>query len=342
MNERNLGYLIVTDYVEANRGKDVSDELQKLILDNPNRTIYFPDGVYLISKPICTPANPIHSVSLVLSCYATIKATDDWTDSEALVRLGAAEPFNDINTNGSNYFFEGGILDGSGKANGISIDSGRETAIRKVSIKNTVIGIHIKWGANSRSSDADVRDVNIVGTNKVGSWGVLLEGHDNTLTNMRIASVHKGIVAHSGGNLFRNLHPLYIYEGELADEANYLTSVGFEDEWNDNFYDICYSDNFCTGFTMQTSSNNIYNNSYIMWYSSVGGVEVGFKVFGQFNSIIRSPRVNFRRRTQNALLTVSEEGGAGFIENPMTDPTIIADKQYEDYLVGKIVPRITD
>ena len=79
-----------------------------------------------------------------------------------------------------------------------------------------------------------------------------------------------------------------------------------------------------------------------MWYSSVGGVEVGFKVFGQFNSIIRSPRVNFRRRTQNALLTVSEEGGAGFIENPMTDPTIIADKQYEDYLVGKIVPRITD
>ena len=339
--EERKNYVIVTDYINANSGRDVSDKLQKLILDNPQRTIYFPDGVYLISKPICTPANPAHSVSLLLSCYATIKATEDWTDTEALVRLGAAEPFNDINANGSNYYFEGGILDGSGKANGISIDSGRETAIRKVSIKNTVIGIHIKWGANSRSSDADVRDVNIVGTNKVGSWGVLLEGHDNTLTNMRIASVHKGIVAHSGGNLFRNLHPLYIYEGELADEANYLTSVGFEDEWNDNFYDICYSDNFCTGFTMQTSSNNIYNNSYIMWYSSVGGVEVGFKVFGQFNSIIRSPRVNFRRPTKNSLLTVSEEGGAGFIESPMTDPTIIEDKQYEDYLIGKIVPRIT-
>ena len=82
---------------------------------------------------------------------------------------------------------------------------------------------------------------------------------------MRIASVHKGIVAHSGGNLFRNLHPLYIYEDELKLPENYLTSVGFEDEWNDNFYDICYSDNCCTGFTMQTSSNNIYNNSYIRW-----------------------------------------------------------------------------
>ena len=49
-----------------------------------------------------------------------------------------------------------------------------------------------------------------------------------------------------------------------------------------------------------------------MWYSSDGEVEVGFKVFGQFNSIIRSPRVNFRLDTKNTLLTVSEEGGAGF------------------------------
>ena len=35
----------------------------------------------------------------------------------------------------------GGIIDGSGVANGISIDSGRETCIHHVSIKNTKIGI---------------------------------------------------------------------------------------------------------------------------------------------------------------------------------------------------------
>ena len=66
MNE-NKGYVIVTDYVEANTGKDVSDALQKLILDNPNRTIFFPDGEYIIAKPICTPANPKNSVMLELS-----------------------------------------------------------------------------------------------------------------------------------------------------------------------------------------------------------------------------------------------------------------------------------
>ena len=100
--ENRLGYVVVTDYIAANTGDDVSDALQKLILDNPHRTIYFPDGEYILSKPICTPANPANAVHLVLSNFATIKASDDWSDSEALIRLGAAEPFNDINANGSN------------------------------------------------------------------------------------------------------------------------------------------------------------------------------------------------------------------------------------------------
>ena len=125
----NKGYIVVTDYVEANSGKDVSDALQELILANPQKTIFFPDGEYLLSKPICTPANPIHAVSLELSRFAVIKAAEGWNDTEAMIRLGAAEPWNNITTNGSNYGIVGGIVDGSGVASGISIDSGRETLI---------------------------------------------------------------------------------------------------------------------------------------------------------------------------------------------------------------------
>ena len=182
-------YVVVTDYVKPNTGEDVSDALQALIFANPNRTIFFPDGEYLLSKPICTPANPVNAVSLKLATFAKLKAMDSWTENEAVVRMGAAEPYNSIYIPGSNYYFEGGIIDGNGKANGISIDSGRETAIHHVSIKNTEIGIHIKWGANNRSSDADIHSVNIVGNHSKTSVGVLLEGHDNTLTNMRIAGV---------------------------------------------------------------------------------------------------------------------------------------------------------
>ena len=75
---KNPAYLVVTDYIPQSSGEDVSDRLQEIIENNPNRTLYFPDGEYLISKPILTPADPKRSVALRLSTYAKIKAAPDW------------------------------------------------------------------------------------------------------------------------------------------------------------------------------------------------------------------------------------------------------------------------
>ena len=109
--------------------------------------------------------------------------------------------------------------------------------------------------------------------------------------------------------------------------------------WNDNYYDICYSDQFCTAFYMKSSSRNIYTNSYIMWYSNRGGVETAFKVDGKFNSVIRTPRVNFRGDNfNNTFLSVTEENGSGIIENPMiNNEDYITDKSYEKYLTGIVI-----
>ena len=193
-------FVSVSDYVKPNCNEDVSDAIQELILNNPGRVLYFPDGEYLLSKPICTPANPAHAVSLQLSNFAVIKAMDTWNSDEALIRLGAAEPFNTIMVNGSNYYLSGGVIDGNNVANGVSIDSGRETRVENLSIKHTKIGLHIKLGANSGSSDADICNVNIVGPGTTDTIGVLIEGMDNTLTNMRIAYVHTGVKIVRGGN----------------------------------------------------------------------------------------------------------------------------------------------
>lgn len=40
--EQNM--LNVTDYFEKNKKADVSDILQRIINENPNRTLFFPDG----------------------------------------------------------------------------------------------------------------------------------------------------------------------------------------------------------------------------------------------------------------------------------------------------------
>ena len=75
-----------------------------------------------------------------------------------------------------------------------------------------------------------------------------------------------------------------------------------------------------------------------MWYTSRGGVENAFKVDGKFNSVVRTPRINFHNDTTNARLTVTEEGGSGIIENPMLNhEEYITDKTYLDYLTGIVV-----
>lgn len=338
MEEKKMGYLIVTDYVEANTGADVSDAIQELIVNNPHRTIYFPDGEYVLAKPICTPADPNKSVSLMLSNYAILKAADNWDSDEAMVRLGGIDPFNSIYILGSNYFFEGGIIDGGKKAKGISIDSGRETRISKVSIKNTTIGLHVKRGANNGSSDADIDNVNIVGTRQQGCIGVLVEGLDNTFTNMRIAAVQEGVRLYGGGNFLRNVHPL---GGAKQDDPDYYpNSYGFREMGGGNFYDMCYSDNFAIGFEIAPNAKSLYNDCFNYWYSPLGDCQIGFRAKGKFNSIIKNAKVAFNGKSEpqfNAYIKVEEPGGTGIISFPVTSDERMEDKTYREYLQGTVI-----
>ena len=322
-------FVLVSDYVKPDTGKDVSDALQELILNNPRRVLFFPDGEYLLAKPICTPANPEHAVSLQLSNFAVIKAMDGWDNEEALIRIGAAEPFNTILVNGSNYFVTGGVIDGNGVANGISIDSGRETRIDNVSIKHTKVGIHIKLGANSGSSDADICNVNIVGTGKVGSIGLLVEGMDNTFTNMRIAYVHTGVKLVRGGNYLRNIHPL--------GGPSYPGSTAFHDLSGANWYDFCYSDQYETGFNFKGGTRSICHNCFCYWYRTMETGEIGFKTDGEFNALLSNCKVSLRGDAPNASFLVGAVGGFGSIENPFFDENKSEDKCYLNYLNGRVL-----
>ena len=330
---KHKGYVIVTDYLKADGKKDVSAAIQKIIDSNPNRTLYFPDGIYLISNPICTPADPTKSVSLQLSNYATIKAMDGWSHEEAMIRLGGKDPYNSIYINGSNYYLDGGIIDGNGKAVGVSVDSGRETVIRNSSMKNVKIGILIKRGANNGSSDCDIHDVNIVGNKADDSIGVLVIGYDNTFSNMRIAAVHCGFKLRSGGNSLRNIHPLYTSSGYESGE--YATSCGFLDESNNNFYSYCYSDQFAIGF--QTKGGHVvYSDCFCWWYSSKEGRHTAFKSMGKFNAVVSNMTVGMIKSsaaTENIVLDVAEEGGLGTFTNLfIQDTTVPTDRVYEKYL----------
>ena len=307
-----------------------SDAIQRLIDANPNREIFFPDGTYLLDKPICTPADPKRSVALRLSNYAKLTAAPGWTNREAMVRLGAIHPANDIKTPGSWYWLKGGIVDGRNVADGVSIDGGRETMVSDVSMKGVRIGLHVKRGANGGSSDSDIRNVNIVGNGAGDSVGVWVEGHDNTFRNMRIANVVKGVVSTGSGNCFRDIHPLF-----TGAWKHYDKSVGFEFDALDIWCDFCYSDQFATGFRFGPRGSGVYDKCFCYWYRSDKGMKhVAFESVGAFNAQVNNPTVWFRRADASNVLLKPGKPGTGYLRDVRCKRDLVndPDKAHEKYL----------
>lgn len=323
-------YLCVTDYISVNSGKDVADGIQKLIDENPNRTLFFPDGEYLVSKPIYTPADPKKSVSLKLSDFAVIKASGEWKTGEAIIQLGGKNAYNTVSVAGSNYSLDGGIIDGSGIADGISINSGRETAVRNTSIKNTVTGLRIMYGANNGSSDADITGINISGNGKTEAVGIILEGYDNTLTNIRIGGVYTGVILRSGGNVLRNIHPLF-----GAYQSDFQGSCGFIEESGGNWFNYCYSDQFATGFKTVCNSDSVFSDCFCYWWNSTDSsyTYTGFKAEKKFNSNLSNFKMGgLTKGCKNVVLSVGKYGGNGVIDNLIIgNSDILTDSSYKAY-----------
>ena len=330
-----LGYVVMTDHVKANTGADLSREIQKVINQNPKSVIYFPDGEYIISSPIATPANGDVSVALKLSDNAVIKASDDWSDSEAMIRLGGMNERNDINVRGSNYYLEGGIIDGNGKAKGISIDHGRETSVRDVTIVNTSTGVLVKNGANGGSSDADIENIRIYGNGALSSVGLQIQGWDNTFSNMQISNVQIGVKIETAANLLRDIHVTYVQSGKL--ETAYRSSIGFLDTGDRNWYDNCTSEGFSVGFEIR-SSRSILSSCVAKWYPDQTSKQICIYTPRAWGSIARSCAAYFTAPKENCEYLVADQGGGkGQIIDPVFDETRVNREDYKSHLCGKVV-----
>ena len=331
---RELGYIVITDYKLKDHKEDYADMVNRVIAENPGKTIYFPDGNYNIGKPIIIPADPAKSVSLRLSHLATIRALTTWQDpNEAMIRIGVEDTQTAAETetekalpkveesgisNMRSTYVIGGVIYGSRVAPGISIEGGKDTLLYNVSIKAVnAYGIHVHYASNEIGATyANVDNVNITGNDKEGTVGVLVDGTHNTFANMRIASIHIGIKCTETGknNIFRNLHP-------LAGTNFGNSSVGFYDMSDGNNYDVCYSDQFETGYVMYENTVGVYNGAFCYWYSEKNGYHVGFRTVGKFNSIWISGKVSQSHdvATDAYMLVCKDEAGKEILWGP-NDP----------------------
>ena len=339
INFEDAGYVMVTDYLKPDTGEDVSDAIQKLIDENPNRTLYFPDGVYMLSKPITTSADPTKTVSFKLGNFAHFKAMSTWeTRSEPLFKLGATDMAEGITNEGNHYSVEGGIFDGANVADGIWVMNAGNVALKYISMKNTVVGIHVKANdADGNGPTVDVQTINIVGSSTVDSYGVILETNDSTLTNMRIYRNQIAIKLTGSYNFLRNLHPLYGFTSTLPADT-YKDSVAFYDVGKCNFYDNCYNDQFATGFYFGKDTASVLDCCFNYWYSPNYGIHNSYVCEGQFNCIIRyssSDTGHADRGTECNFLLVGEAGGKGTIDTVYFNPNKVSENDVsKDYLIN--------
>ena len=189
----------------------------------------------------------------------------------------------------------------------------------------------MKYGVNSGSSDCDITGVNITGNMQPDCVGVIVEGYDNTFTNMRIGGVHIGFILRSEANVLRNIHPLY-----YSPDTHCQSGCGFLDEAGNNWYDFCYSDQFAVAFKILGGRRSLYQNCFAFWYRASGQKHVFFQSEGKFNSNVQNANIGFNpnnRVAENKVLEASEEGGSGIFQNLfINDHQSVTDRSHEQYM----------
>ncbi len=254
-------FLVVTDFVKANTGADITRYLQAIITQNGGRTVYFPDGEYVISRPLIFSAVAAKSTTVYMSGGAVLKASDDWQASNelnAMICIGGdfdgKNHVNDNRSNGSYFGVFGGTFDCNNKADGIAIVSSRESVIYGSNIKNPNIGIQIYKGANGTSSDADLENITITGCNKEGSVGVLITGADNNLTDIKIYDMEIGVSTTAASYACQNVQ--CIRTDKYADAENYNKTIGF---YGHGKLLNCYVENYATAYCMLVADVTMIN-----------------------------------------------------------------------------------
>jgi hypothetical protein len=240
-----------------------------------------------------------------------------YTDGDDIENIG------NVDQSARNVFVMGGVIDASGIASGIAIEGSEDITLANLTVNNSYIGVSlIDPGNTTHSTSADIENVHVVGNRETGSVGVLVASSLNTLTNMRLCDVQYGMKCIDNGsdNIFRSIHAI----GTGIDGND---NAGFWDLSEGNQYDICYSDQFATGFLIDERARSIYNSCVCNWWSEENDYHVGFRSTGKLNANISYSRVTHTHNVStDAYLLVGADGGDGFVYYPI-DQTV-SDKYF--------------
>lgn len=253
-------------------GDGVTDDttaIQALIDNNPHRTLFFPDGVYLISAPLVIRTDNEYQVNFKLTGNAVIRAS---VAVESLVEIGRQAGSWKRYQEGAIVTIDGGIFDATNAGNAFYLSSNRKcTKLMNLSILNVEQhGIYISVGTNtSNSSDADIANVSISGTGSGGeAVGLYLAGYDNKISRCRINAC-KIAVYDLSGNFYTDVHCLASWPSGTLNKENYEKTIAFKFSGGGvSKLNQCYADTFGVGFEFNTAQRIYLENCQSYHYLS--------------------------------------------------------------------------
>lgn len=264
----------VTKYGVDNNGViDSTVLIQKLIDTNSLKTLYFPNGKYLISSPLVIKSGNETSVNLIFDENATLFTN---TPIDELINIGKISSGNyDRYSEGNITTIKGGIFNATNTQRALYITSDKKQVrllnLNIINVKN--IGIYLDRNIStttSISTDTLMDNISITGTKNYNdnNVGLYLYGTDNEINNLRITGIKTAIDINGGGNLFNNCHLTNSYDNITTKMINNSIGVnirGFGNNYFNNFYIDTYGQNFI----FNTNNMRTYiNNLQIYYYLS--------------------------------------------------------------------------
>lgn len=250
---------------------DDTDAIQYAIEKHTFGSIHFPEGTYLISEPLQTYVDNSKQCNIIMDKTTIIKTNENL---DCLFELGGLGGDN-ASVRQRYREFKGGILDATNCTSGIKINPlAMGIGIYGTEIsKFTTYGIYLPKGDNTYSSDISIRDCYINGINSAkNNYGIYIERPDNKMENLRINAVKTGVYMEQGGQFMNTIHFLAIFGSEdEGPELNFANTKAIEIHAGDqNYFDNCYCDTFCT-FIESNSSGffSLTNSTYWSYISNI-------------------------------------------------------------------------
>ena len=292
------------------KGDGVTDDtaaIQTAIDNNPNTTIYFPKGIYLVSQTIITRREDDKKVYLELDMKATIKATSSFNGDYIFYIAGSGTEtlyrFTHQHTG-----IHGGVIDCNSVTGGVRLGRSHESMFSEIFIINCpTIGF---WIEDNYSADTYLSKIMMYATkdsNNIpsGQIGLKVDAYDNNIEYVRTCDFNIGIQINGGGNWFRECHPLWTGTGAGSVETSEGT-VGYDNYGPDTHIISCYQDKFSIGIKLNNNNRVIVNTFFDYHYPNPWGNHYSILNSGSvFNAIIDNLIVKFNPNSNNYIYSGS-------------------------------------